>query len=250
MSGDTEKLVTSSTSADDADLVTASKAGDLAAFEELVARYDCKLLRIAQNITHNFDDAQEVVQDTFLKVFQKLDSFRGDSKFSTWIFRITVNHSLMKLRKQRTKQRAAMEFSIQDEEQDKLPMDLSDWRPNPEELYKTSELRDLLASALRELRPGLRVVFVLHDIEGHSLQETAEALRLTLTAVKTRSMRARFQLRERLSPHFRNEVRWKAHDKADNEYQTVRPNPAISNTPLPDRVDDCATPHAFTQAVS
>ena len=95
----------------------ASKAGDIAAFEELVTRYDRKLLRIAQNITHNFDDAQEVVQETFLKAFQKLGDFRGDSKFSTWIFRIVVNQSLMGLRKQRTKQRAGTEFSINAEEE-------------------------------------------------------------------------------------------------------------------------------------
>ena len=231
----------------------ASKAGDIAAFEELVTRYDRKLLRIAQNITHNFDDAQEVVQETFLKAFQKLGDFRGDSKFSTWIFRIVVNQSLMGLRKQRTKQRAGTEFSINAEEEGKLPIDLSDWRPNPEELYKTSELRDLLASALQELRPGLRVVFVLHDIEGHSLQETAEALSLSLAAVKTRSLRARLQLRERLSTHFRKEgkeVSWKAHDKAENGHRTAGHRPSIPYAPLPHRVDGRAASQAFTQAVS
>ncbi len=250
MSRNTDQLVPSSTPIDDADLVMASKAGDIAAFEELVTRYDRKLLRIAQNITHNFDDAQEVVQETFLKAFQKLGDFRGDSKFSTWIFRIVVNQSLMGLRKQRTKQRAGTEFSINAEEEGKLPIDLSDWRPNPEELYKTSELRDLLARALQELRPGLRVVFVLHDIEGHSLQETAEALSLSLAAVKTRSLRARLQLRERLSTHFRKEVSWKAHDKAENGHRTAGHRPSIPYAPLPHRVDGRAASQAFTQAVS
>jgi RNA polymerase sigma-70 factor (ECF subfamily) len=191
---------------EDLDLVLATKAGDVAAFGELVARYDRKLLRIAQHITHNLEDAQDVVQETFLKVFQNLDAFRGDSKFSTWLFRIAVNQSLMGLRKQRTKQRAGAEFSLDSEGEGNLPLDFSDWRPNPEELYKTSELRELLTEALQELSPALRVVFVLHDVEGHSLRETAEAVGASLPAVKTRSLRARLQLRERLTAHFKRKA--------------------------------------------
>jgi RNA polymerase sigma-70 factor (ECF subfamily) len=99
----------------------------------------------------------------------------------------------MELRKQKTKQCATTESLINTEEEDQLPIDFSDWRPNPEALYETSELRELLASALRGIGPGLRVVFVLHDIEGHSLQETAEALGLSVAAVKTRSLRARLK---------------------------------------------------------
>jgi RNA polymerase sigma-70 factor, ECF subfamily len=200
---------------EDLDLVLASKAGDVAAFGELVARYDRKLLRIAQHITHNLEDAQDVVQETFLKVFQNLDTFRGDSKFSTWLFRIVVNQSLMGLRKQRTKQRAGAELPFNADEEGNLPVDFSDWRPNPEELYKASELRTLLTQALQELTPALRVVFVFHDIEGHSLRETAEAVGASLPAVKTRSLRARLQLRERLTAHFRTEVTLKAIDASE-----------------------------------
>jgi RNA polymerase sigma-70 factor, ECF subfamily len=210
MSPDSAQIVTLSPAADDAALVLASKAGDIAAFDQLVTRYNRKLLRIAQHITHNFDDAQDAVQETFLKAFQKLGEFRGDSKFSTWLFRIAVNQSLMGLRKQRTKQRAGAEFPINADEEGRLPIDFSDWRPNPEEMYKTSELRGLLTTALQELRPTLRVVFVLHDVEGHTLRETAEALDLTLAAVKTRSLRARLQLRERLSAYFKSEMSGKA----------------------------------------
>lgn len=191
---------------EDLDLVLASKAGDVAAFEKLVARYHRKLLRIAQHITHNLEDAQDVVQETFLKVFQNLDAFRGDSTFSTWLFRIAVNQSLMGLRKQRTKQRAGAELPLNADEEGNLPVDFSDWRPNPEELYKTSELRELLTEALQELSPALRVVFVLHDVEGHSLRETAEAVGVTLPAVKTRSLRARLQPRERLTAHFKRDA--------------------------------------------
>jgi len=208
------QLFTSTPATQDADLVLASKAGNIAAFEELVTRYHRKLLRVA-HIIHNFEDAQDVVQEAFLKAFQKLGDFRGDSKFSTWLFRIVVNQSLMELRKQKTKQRATTESLVNAEEEDQLPIDFSDWRPNPEALYETSELRELLASALRSIGPGLRVVFVLHDIEGYSLQETAEALGLSVAAVKTRSLRARLKLRERLSPHFRKEASPKARKKTE-----------------------------------
>jgi RNA polymerase sigma-70 factor, ECF subfamily len=144
---------------DDMALVQASKAGDVAAFERLVSRYDRKLLRIAQNITHNLEDAQDAVQETFLKAFQKLDQFQAKAEFSTWLIRIVLNQSLMVLRKQRAKQRQARELHLDDPaEENKLPFDFSDWRPNPEQLYEASELREMLASTLRELRPGLRLV--------------------------------------------------------------------------------------------
>jgi RNA polymerase sigma-70 factor, ECF subfamily len=213
---------------EDLDLVFASKAGDVAAFGELVARYDRKLLRIAQHITHNLEDAQDVVQETFLKVFQNLDTFREDSKFSTWLYRIVVNQSLMGLRKQRTKQRAVAQLPLNADEEGNLPVDFSDWRPNPEELYKASELRTLLTQALQELTPALRVVFVLHDIEGHSLRETAEAVGASLPAVKTRSLRARLQLRERLAAHFRTEVTLKAIDAAEPVRKMWQPLLALS----------------------
>src|SRR3954467_1690049 len=125
-----ETLAVAAPLIEDWDLVLASKAGDIAAFEKLVARYNRKLLRIAQHITHNLEDAQDVVQETFLKVFQNLDAFRGDSKFSTWLFRIAVNQSLMGLRKQRTKQRAGAELPLYADEEGNLPVDISDWRPN------------------------------------------------------------------------------------------------------------------------
>lgn len=215
LSRDSAQLFNPTAATQEADLVLASKAGNVAAFEELVTRYDRKLLRVAQHIIHNFEDAQDVVQEAFLKAFQKLGDFRGDSKFSTWLFRIVVNQSLMELRKQRTKQRAATEYSIDGEEDDRLPVDFSDWRPNPEAEYETTELRELLVSALRSIGPNLRVVFVLRDIEGHSLQETADALGLSVAAVKTRSLRARLKLRERLSQHFRIEGNQKARTKVE-----------------------------------
>ena len=187
---------------DDATLVRASKTGDVAAFEELVKRYDSKLLRIAQHVTHNREDAQDAVQEAFLKAFQKLGQFQENSKFSTWLIRITINQSLMKLRKQHRKREVSIDQDFQTEEST-LFLEIADWAPNPEQRYSASELKEILTKTLQELQPGLRVVFVLRDIEGLSLGQTAEALDLTVSAVKARSWRARLQLREGLSKYFR-----------------------------------------------
>jgi len=148
---------------DDLSLVHASKNGDVAAFEQLVKRYDRKLLRIAQSITRNREDSQDAVQEAFLKAYQNLAEFREDSQF---------------------------------------PSEVTDWAPNPEQLYSTSELRDILIKIMEQLRPILRTVFVLRDIEGLSIHQTAEVLNQSHAAVKARLWRARLQLREALNKYF------------------------------------------------
>ena len=205
MTTDSAQLAVTTVASDDLDLVHASKNGDVAAFEQLVKRYDRRLFRIAQHVTHNREDAEDAVQDAFLKAFQHLGEFREDSKFSTWLIRITLNQSLMKVRKQR---RAIREVSLEEDFQageDMHPMEVIDWAPDPEQLYRTAELRDILIKALRELRPILRAVFVLRDIEGLSTAQTAEVLNLSQVAVKARLWRGRLQLRERLNKYFRKE---------------------------------------------
>jgi RNA polymerase sigma-70 factor, ECF subfamily len=186
---------------DDLDLVHASKNGNVAAFEELVKRYDRKLLRVAQSVTHNLEDSQDAVQEAFLKAYQNLAGFREDSQFSTWLIRIAVNQSLMKLRKQG----AVREVSLDEDfltDGDILPMEVTDWAPNPEQLYWASELRNILRKTLEGLRPILRTVFVLRDIEGLSIHQTAIVLNQTQAAVKARLWRARLQLREGLNRYF------------------------------------------------
>ena len=155
-------------SCDDIALVHATKNGDVGAFEELVKRYDRRLLRIAQNLTHNREDAEDAVQEAFLKAFQHLEQFRESAKFSTWLIRIALNESLLKLRKQRVASELFLESKFQAEE-DVFPIDVADWAPNPEELYRASELREILRKTLQELSPALSVVFVLQDMEGFSL---------------------------------------------------------------------------------
>jgi RNA polymerase sigma-70 factor, ECF subfamily len=126
--------------------VHASKNGDAAAFEQLVKRYDRKLFRIAQSVTHNREDSQDAVQEAFLKAYQHLADFREASQFSTWLFRITVNQSLMKLRKQRSTKEMSLNEDFGDEG-DFLPKEVSDWAPNPEQIYWASELRELLTTS-------------------------------------------------------------------------------------------------------
>ena len=186
---------------DDMALVHACKSGDVGAFEELVKRYDRKLFRIAQHVTQNREDAQDVVQEAFLKVFRNLSQFREDSQFSTWLVRITINQSLMKVRKAHRKKEVCIDQDSQTETGQRA-LEFADWAPNPEERYHSSELREILRTALNALQPTLSLVFVLRDIEGLSTEQTSEVLNLSQAAVKTRLVRARLQLRDRLSHYF------------------------------------------------
>jgi RNA polymerase sigma-70 factor (ECF subfamily) len=205
MTADSGQFAVRSVASDDLDLVHASKNGDIAAFEQLVKRYDRKLLRIAQGVTHNREDSQDAVQEAFLKVFQNLGQFREDSKFSTWLIRITVNQSLMKLRKQRAIREVSLDEDFQSDG-GMLPMEVTDWAPNPDQLYWASELQNILVKTLEELCPILRTVFVLRDIEGLSTDQTAEVLNVSRAAVKARLWRGRLQLRERLNKYFSNQM--------------------------------------------
>ena len=154
-------------------LVHAYKNGDGDAFEQLVKRYDSRLLRIAQHITHNREDAQDAVQEAFLKAFRNLNNFCEDSLFSTWLIRITVNESLMKLRKQcPIKEIAASDI----QEGGSFQFVVADWAPNPEAQYRATELREILISTFQRLTPALKIVLVLRDIEEYSLSETSEIL--------------------------------------------------------------------------
>jgi RNA polymerase sigma-70 factor, ECF subfamily len=185
----------------DLDLVHASKNGDVAAFEQLVKRYDRRLLRISQTVTRNREDSEDAVQEALLKAFQNLAEFREDSQFSTWLIRITVNQSLMKLRKQRAHKDVSLDEDFESDE-DALPVDVPHRAPNPEQLCWASEFRDILGRAVEDLRPILRTVFVLRDVEGLSIEQTAQVLNLSQAAVKARLWRVRLHLRERLNRYF------------------------------------------------
>ena len=185
-------------------LVKAAKEGDLEAFSQLVKRYDRNVFRIAQHITHNEEDAQDVVQDAFLKAYQNLEQFQGNSKFYTWLVRIAVNEALMRLRRRRGDRTVSLDEGVETDE-GTIPREVADWSPNPEQLYGQSELSDILKKTIQGLPPGFRTVFVLRDVEGLSTEETAEMLGLSIPAVKSRLLRARLQLRERLAKYFKSQ---------------------------------------------
>ncbi len=184
----------------DGTLVRAAKNGDSSAFDELVNRHERAIFRLAQNITRNIGDAEEVLQDTFLQAFRHLGRFNGESKFSTWLTRIAINQALMLLRKRSNK--VVSLDSPKDWQEDFVPQEIADWGPTPEQRYTTTELREILTDALSRLNPALRIVFQLRDVEELSTDETARALGISRAAVKSRLLRARLWLRERLNRFF------------------------------------------------
>jgi RNA polymerase sigma-70 factor (ECF subfamily) len=186
----------------DVALVERVRARDVSAYDTLVRKYERQLFRIAQHITQNREDAEDVMQDAFLKAYEKLDQFQGNSKFYTWLVRIAVNESLMRLRKRRTGKMVSIDEDIQTDE-GSVPRDFADWAPNPEQNYNQSELAEILKKTIQGLPQGFRTVFVLRDVDQLSTEETAEALGLSVPAVKSRLLRARLQLRERLSRYFK-----------------------------------------------
>jgi RNA polymerase sigma-70 factor, ECF subfamily len=183
-------------------LVAAAKSGDAAAFEELVNRYERKIFRLTMNITRNREDAEDAMQDAFMKAYAHLSSFQEDSRFYTWLVRIAANEALMRLRKRRPGQ-----FSIDEPiegDDDLMPRELEDWGPSPEQRYAQSEMREILNKVIDQLEPDFRVVFVLRDIEELSTEETAAAMGLSVPAVKSRLLRARLKLRQKLDRYFRH----------------------------------------------
>jgi len=168
----------------------------------LIKQYERQIFRTALHITQNREDAEDITQDVFFKAFQKLEQFQGNSKFSTWLVRIAVNESLMRLRKRKTSKTVSMDQDVETGE-GSIPRDFAEWRPNPEQNYNQAELAEILRKTIAGLPPGFRTVFTLRDIENLSTEETAEALGLSVPAVKSRLLRARLQLRERLSRYFR-----------------------------------------------
>ncbi len=186
---------------DEGVLVAAARSGDMAAFEQLVSRYERKIFRLAHNITQNREDAEDVMQDAFLKSYSHLGDFQGDSRFYTWLVRITVNEALMKLRKRRPNQ-ISLDESFETEN-DLMPREIEDWGLTPEQRYAQTELNRILSEVIGDLDPAFRVVFLLRDVEELSTEETAELLGLSVPAVKSRLLRARLKLRHKLNKHFK-----------------------------------------------
>jgi RNA polymerase sigma-70 factor (ECF subfamily) len=184
----------------EAQLVAAAKAGDLSAFDQLVSRYERKIFRLTMHITQNREDAEDAMQEAFLKSYEHLPNFQGDSRFYTWLVRIAVNQALMKLRKRRPNQ-VSLDEPVETED-DLVAHQIQDWGPSPEQRYAQTELHEILSRAIAQLGPDYRTVFTLRDVEGISTGETAQLLSISVPAVKTRLLRARLKLRAILSAYF------------------------------------------------
>ncbi|MCS6993570.1 MAG: sigma-70 family RNA polymerase sigma factor [Anaerolineales bacterium] len=179
----------------------ALQAGDRAEFARLVEVYSTPIYRLALKMLAREQDAEDVLQNTFLKALQHIREFEGRSSLSTWLYRIAANEALMLLRRKRPEVSIDEEAS-EAEESLPLPEQFTDWCCLPEQEFATTEARRQLDQAIQKLPEKLRVVFLLRDIEGLSIKETGEVLNLTETAVKTRLLRARLALREHLAAYF------------------------------------------------
>jgi len=187
---------------DEIELVAKARTGDAASFSVLLRRYEGKIFRLAMNITQNREDAEDVLQEAFLKAYEHLDQFQGNSRFYTWIVRIAVNQALMKLRKRRSDRTVSIDEQI-DTGEDTVVREIAAWDPDPEERFSREELHEILTGAIDELAPIYRTVFTLRDVDGLSTEETADVLDLTVPAVKSRLLRARLQLRDKLTRFFK-----------------------------------------------
>ena len=187
---------------DELSLVELARAGDAGAFTELVKRYDKKIYRLAKHITQNDEDAEDVLQETFLKAYEHLDGFQGNSRFYTWLVRIGVNEALMKLRKRKASRTVSLDEEV-DTGEEMMVREIAVWDGNPEDQYSKEEFHELLNEALDALKPAFREVFTLRDIAELSTEETAEKLNISIAAVKSRLLRARLQLREKLTRLFK-----------------------------------------------
>lgn len=181
--------------------VAALKAGDRAEFARMVERYSSQIYRLALKFLGDPHDAEDVLQETFIKAMRALPNFEGRSSISTWLYRIAINEALMILRKS-SPDMVPVEEPDGEDDSPVGGLILTDWCCLPEEELLSSESRRFLDQAVRKLPETLRSVFVLRDVEGLSIRETAEALGISETAVKTRLLRGRLKLRDELSAYF------------------------------------------------
>ncbi len=181
------------------ELIDRVLAGELEVFYELVAPIERRLYFTALDILRTEADAEEVAQEAILKAFRNLRSFRGDCKFSTWVFSITVNEARMRLR--RSREVLLEDLEPEEEQGDYTPLQVADWREIPSEVLEKREMREHLKAAIASLRERYREVLVLRDVNGLSIAETSKALDISEANVKVRLLRARLMLRDYFVEH-------------------------------------------------
>ena len=187
----------------EAALIRRAQSGDTESFSALVKQYERQIYRLSYAVTKNPEDAEDVLQETFLRAYANIGRFREESRFYTWLVRIAMNESITKLRRRHAPTWVSLD---QPTPEGSIPAfrDVADWREHPERSYTEAETRAILSKALLDLETQLRIVVVLRDIEGLSTEDTARVLRLSIAAVKSRLNRGRLKLRKRLSPWFEN----------------------------------------------
>lgn len=184
----------------------ALRSGDRAEFARLVDKYHEMIYRLAIKMVNNPQDAEDILQETFIKAYRHLEKFDGRSSLSTWLYRIATNEALMFLRRQKPDM-ISVDETLDTGEGEVEPLKIVDWSSLPEDELMSAEAQVYLDKAVEKLSPSLRVVFVLRDIQSLSTRETAEVLNISETAVKTRLSRARLQLREELTSYYGERVR-------------------------------------------
>ncbi|MBN1445773.1 MAG: sigma-70 family RNA polymerase sigma factor [Candidatus Omnitrophica bacterium] len=182
-------------------LVEQAKKGDMKAFEDLMKTTSGRIYNLGFRLLRNKEDAADIMQETYMAAYENLPKFKGNSSFSTWLYRIATNFALMKMRREKNKKVSVSE--LQETSGNLYDKALPDWSESPVDHLKNQELKEILDKAINSLPPKYRSVFVLHDIEGLGIAEVADILSLSEPAVKTRSHRSRMYLREKLSEYFR-----------------------------------------------
>lgn len=186
----------------DSELVHRAQAGELDAFEALTTRYEQRVFSLALRMLRQEQDAEDVTQQTFLSALENLKGFRGEASFATWLLRIATHAALKVIRKRKGQETVSLEAATESADgPDAIPHPeyIADWRQSPEQLVQQNEVRRLLDEALARLDEKHRLVFLLRDVEGLSIKETADTLGLSEANTKVRLLRARLQLREQLT---------------------------------------------------
>lgn len=181
-------------------LVAKARAGNLESFETLVNLYEKRIFHITYKIVESLHEAEDVLQETFLKAFENLSNFRGESSFYTWVVQIAVNGALQRVKRRQRPQTVSLDELNSD---DFRPVEIVAWDENPEKIYSRKETQHILEEVIASLPVIYRTVFLLRDVENTPMEDVARTLEISLPAAKSRLIRARLELRETLSRYFK-----------------------------------------------
>lgn len=207
MDGTAQVMETKEVNSQELRLIERIRAGEKALFHELITPYERSVYLLAYSVLQNQEDAEEVAQETMLRAFANLNQLRSDTKFKSWLLTIAINEARLRRRKERKHLYESLDGEQPGEDQGEfMPRDLADWREIPSEALERKEIRHAVSQALRRLPTKYREAFLLRDVQHLGVEETAQALGVSVAAAKTRTHRARLQMREELAPYCKR--RW------------------------------------------